>query len=86
MYSWLVIVLLLASAANSSGGQSAMGGGLGRGGVRVCQLFCDKRNRLYLSVIPYTVGTVYKIPVGLYIYTFPLRCTSAHHKLHMYTT
>ena len=27
MYSWLVTVLLLASATNGSGGQSAMGGG-----------------------------------------------------------
>ena len=32
MYSWLVTVLLLASAANGSGGQGAVGGGeLGRG-------------------------------------------------------
>ena len=31
MYSWLVTVLLLASAANSSGGQSAVGGGVGMG-------------------------------------------------------
>ena len=30
MYSWLVTVLLLASTANSSGGQGAMGEGLGR--------------------------------------------------------
>ena len=32
MYSWLVTVLLLASAANDSGGQGVVGGGgLGRG-------------------------------------------------------
>ena len=31
MYSLLVTVLLLASAANSSGGQGAMGGGVGEG-------------------------------------------------------
>ena len=31
MYSLLVTVLLLASAANSSGGQSAVGGGVGVG-------------------------------------------------------
>ena len=42
MYSWLVTVLLLASAANSRGGQGAVGGevqwgkgGVGRGGLRV---------------------------------------------------
>ena len=54
MNSWLVTVLLLASAANSSGGQSAVGNGCG------------------------------SVPVGLC--PFPCRCTSAHHKLHMYTT
>ena len=37
MNSWLVTVLLLASAANGTGGQGVMGGGeLGRGGVLVC--------------------------------------------------
>ena len=56
MNSWLVTVLLLASAANGSGGQGAMGGGAGEGG-------CD-----------------WSIRVS------PHRCTSAHHKLHMYTT
>ena len=56
MYSLLVTVLLLASAANISGGQGAMGGGGG-----------ERRS------------------VGLYSFP-PHRCTSAHHKLHMYTT
>ena len=31
MYSWLVTVLLLAGAANGSGGEGAMGGGEGEG-------------------------------------------------------
>ena len=54
MNSLLVTVLILASAANGSGGQSAVGKGWE------------------------------SVPVGLC--PFPLRCTSAHHKLHMYTT
>ena len=37
MYSWLVTVLLLASAAYCSGGQGAVGWG----GVGVYQLVCD---------------------------------------------
>ena len=36
MNSWLVTVLLLASAANSSGGQSATGGGVGKGEGQGC--------------------------------------------------
>ena len=61
MNSLLVTVLLLASAANESGGQGAVGEGVGcrreRGGG------CTR----------------------WYVYVFPHRCTSAHHKLHMYT-
>ena len=60
MYSWLVTVLLLASAANGSGGQSAVGEGQGWGRVEEC--------------------TSWSVSVS------PHRCTSAYHKLHMYTT
>ena len=65
MYSWLVAVLLLTSAANGSGGLGEVGvgkgvrwGGVGWGGG-MYRLVCIR---------------------------FPPRCTSAHHKLHMYTT
>ena len=60
MYGSLVAVLLLASAANGSGGLGAVGAGKGVGwGGGMYQLVCIR---------------------------FPHRCTSAHHKLHMYTT
>ena len=62
MYSSLVAVLFLASAANGSGGLGAVGAGKG---VR-----CGG------------VGWG-NVSIGLYIYVSP---TSAHHKLHMYTT
>ena len=56
MNIWLVTVLLLASAANCSGGQGAVG--VGQGGE------CTSWS----------------------VFVSPHRCTSAHHKLHMYTT
>ena len=88
MYSLLVTVLLLASAANSRG-QGAMGGGVGKdeGCMSVCQLVCDKWDRLHLSLIPYT-GYSVQNPIwpSWSVFVSPHRCTSAHHKLHMYTT
>ena len=40
--------------------------------MRVCQLVCDKWDRLHLSLIPYS-GTVYKATSGLVgLYPFPL--------------
>ena len=63
MYSSLVAVLLLTSAANGSRGLGAVGAGkgVGWGGVGEC------------------------INWSVYVH-YPHRCTSAHHKLHMYTT
>ena len=62
MYSWLVAVLLLTSAANGSGGLGAVGAGKGVGWVGVGECI-----NWSVSISPH-------------------RCTSAHHKLHMYTT
>ena len=59
MYSWLVTVLLLASAANSSGGQGAVGKGWGGG---VYQLVC--------GLCPFPI-TGAQVPITSYTCTQP---------------
>ena len=86
MYSWLVTVLLLASAAYSSRSQGAVGWEcVCVFDNYVCTEYIDAWIRCRMDDV-WCILMLHQLVYQLICDHFPCRCTSAHHKLHLYTT